>query len=252
MKIDQDLLRAMNEGSQAGVDGADYPRQPLLLHVRDVGRMGASATWLTMTGKLGEMVRIVGFSSRGLVGKSANGYPQFRWRVSCVPCTQGHDIWRAAAQQRRATLTGAVRVPARFARLRMSADARNKKGSTDDLSPLQPRRAPSAAPRDLQVKYAGPCACCGVTIPAGALATYYPPGSIAGRASAAIAHLGGLDGNSATHARRTCAPEPSTPILRRRCRPALRRRLRRHLRRLKPERRRSGAPPGRARLGDRR
>jgi hypothetical protein len=52
--------------------------------------------------------------------------------------------------------------------------------------------------RTITVKYAGPCACCGATIQAGSMADYYPVGTIAGRATAAIAHIGGLDGNSST------------------------------------------------------
>ncbi len=59
----------------------------------------------------------------------------------------------------------------------------------------KPRARPT--PRTLVVKYAGACACCGATIAVGETATYYPAGSIAGRTQAAIAHLGGLDGNSA-------------------------------------------------------
>lgn len=50
-------------------------------------------------------------------------------------------------------------------------------------------------PRDIRVKYAGKCACCGVMIAPGEFATYYPAGSF--RAEPAIAHCGGLDGNSA-------------------------------------------------------
>jgi hypothetical protein len=51
--------------------------------------------------------------------------------------------------------------------------------------------------RTLVVKYAGKCACCGATINVGELADYYPVGTIASRATPAIAHVGGLDGNSA-------------------------------------------------------
>lgn len=46
------------------------------------------------------------------------------------------------------------------------------------------------SPRTITVKFAGKCACCGATIPAGAIASYYP-------ARREIAHLGGLEGNSA-------------------------------------------------------
>lgn len=51
-------------------------------------------------------------------------------------------------------------------------------------------------PRNIQVKYAGQCACCGAQITVGAIATYYPIGTIAGVHVAKIAHVGGLDGTS--------------------------------------------------------
>jgi len=51
--------------------------------------------------------------------------------------------------------------------------------------------------RTITVKYAGECACCGATIKAGEIADYYPVGTIASRHSGAIAHVGGLEGNSA-------------------------------------------------------
>ena len=51
--------------------------------------------------------------------------------------------------------------------------------------------------RTIAVKYAGPCACCGATIKAGEMADYFPVGTIASRTTPAIAHVGGLDGNSA-------------------------------------------------------
>jgi len=50
--------------------------------------------------------------------------------------------------------------------------------------------------RNISVKFAAPCACCGVTIKAGDLATYYPVGTIAGVTEGRIAHMGGLEGNS--------------------------------------------------------
>jgi hypothetical protein len=58
-------------------------------------------------------------------------------------------------------------------------------------------RAARPQPRSLSVKYAAPCACCGAMIGVGELATYYPPGTIAGRTTGPIAHIGGLDGTSA-------------------------------------------------------
>lgn len=59
-------------------------------------------------------------------------------------------------------------------------------------------RSARPTPRVITVKYAGKCACCGGTIKAGAMATYYPAGTIAGVTEARIAHVGGLDGTSAT------------------------------------------------------
>jgi hypothetical protein len=57
-------------------------------------------------------------------------------------------------------------------------------------------RKPSV--RTIVVKYAGQCACCGAEIKAGQMADYYPIGTIAGRSTAAIAHMGGLEGKSGT------------------------------------------------------
>ena len=53
------------------------------------------------------------------------------------------------------------------------------------------------ATRNIQVKFSGQCVCCGGTIQAGEMATYYPIGSIAGVTVAKIAHIGGPEGNSA-------------------------------------------------------
>ena len=54
-------------------------------------------------------------------------------------------------------------------------------------------------PRTIIVKYAGPCACCGATIQPGMMAEYYPVGALGShRTTAAIAHVGGLDGTSGT------------------------------------------------------
>lgn len=52
-------------------------------------------------------------------------------------------------------------------------------------------------PRNLTVKYSAPCACCGAIIKAGSIATYYPAGTIASITEGKIAHMGGLEGNSA-------------------------------------------------------
>ena len=57
-------------------------------------------------------------------------------------------------------------------------------------------RASKPTPRNIALRYAGPCACCGATIKAGSIAIYYPAGTIAGVAESKIAHLGGMDGNS--------------------------------------------------------
>jgi len=63
-------------------------------------------------------------------------------------------------------------------------------------------RTSKHVPRDITVKYSAPCAACGGTIKAGAIATYYPAGTPAATAlgGPCIAHIGGLDGNS-----RACA-----------------------------------------------
>lgn len=48
----------------------------------------------------------------------------------------------------------------------------------------------NTSPRTITVKYDGRCHCCGAVIKRGELATYYPD-------LRAIAHAGGLEGNSA-------------------------------------------------------
>jgi hypothetical protein len=60
------------------------------------------------------------------------------------------------------------------------------------------RRYSKPQVRTITVKYAGKCACCGAEIKAGAIADYYPVGTIASMDKPQIAHVGGLDGNSAT------------------------------------------------------
>ena len=52
-------------------------------------------------------------------------------------------------------------------------------------------------PRTIIVRFAGNCACCGSPIKVGETATYYPAGTIANFPKGAIAHVGGLEGNSA-------------------------------------------------------
>ncbi len=54
--------------------------------------------------------------------------------------------------------------------------------------------AAKATPRDMTVRFAGKCACCGAEIKAGEWATYYPAGTAGDKAC--IAHCGGLDGTS--------------------------------------------------------
>lgn len=50
--------------------------------------------------------------------------------------------------------------------------------------------------RSIVVKYAGECACCGAMINPGEMADYFPVGTLANHTTPAIAHSGGLDGNS--------------------------------------------------------
>ena len=58
-------------------------------------------------------------------------------------------------------------------------------------------RASKPQVRTILAKYAGSCACCGAAIKAGERVHFYPVGTIAGRTTSAIAHVGGLDGDSA-------------------------------------------------------
>lgn len=72
--------------------------------------------------------------------------------------------------------------------------------------------------RVIVVKYAGQCACCGAPIKAGETAAYYPAGTIAGVTEGRIAHVGGLDGNSArctAEIRKVNFPEYAAEIARR-------------------------------------
>lgn len=50
--------------------------------------------------------------------------------------------------------------------------------------------------RNITVKYDGECICCGATIKAGSIATFYPVGTIAGVTESKIGHIGGIDGTS--------------------------------------------------------
>jgi hypothetical protein len=79
------------------------------------------------------------------------------------------------------------------------------------------RRARPEA-RTITVKYAGTCACCGAPIAAGQMATYYPPGLLGAGKAGAIAHVGGLDGNSArctAEVRKRLFPEYAAEVERR-------------------------------------
>lgn len=58
-------------------------------------------------------------------------------------------------------------------------------------------RAARPQVRVITAKFPGPCACCGAPIAAGEMVEYFPVGTIAGRDTAAIAHVGGLDGTGA-------------------------------------------------------
>ena len=57
-------------------------------------------------------------------------------------------------------------------------------------------RTARPAPRVITAKFASSGACCGAAIKAGDMVEYFPVGTIAGRDTAAVAHIGGLDGNS--------------------------------------------------------
>ena len=64
--------------------------------------------------------------------------------------------------------------------------------------------ASSNQKRTIIVKYAGKCACCGAIISPGEMADYHP-------ATKELAHIGGLDGNSArctANIRATMYPDP--------------------------------------------
>ena len=52
--------------------------------------------------------------------------------------------------------------------------------------------------RNITVRYAGDCVCCGAPIAAGSIATFYPAGTIAGIHEGKISHIGGLEGTGTT------------------------------------------------------
>ena len=51
-------------------------------------------------------------------------------------------------------------------------------------------------PRNMVLKFAGKCACCGAEIKMGEWATYWPRHSLGIGKAAAVSHVGGLDGTS--------------------------------------------------------
>jgi hypothetical protein len=59
------------------------------------------------------------------------------------------------------------------------------------------RRAGKQPPRTIVARFAAKCHCCGAPIKAGDVVTYYPVGALGARSAACVAHVGGLDGNSA-------------------------------------------------------
>jgi hypothetical protein len=58
-------------------------------------------------------------------------------------------------------------------------------------------RTARPTPRVITAKFASSCTCCGAAIKTGDMVEYFPVGTIAGRGTAAVAHIGGLDGTSA-------------------------------------------------------
>jgi hypothetical protein len=62
---------------------------------------------------------------------------------------------------------------------------------TTEETNMRYRNRANTESRNMYAKYAGKCTCCGADIKAGEYVTYYP-------SRRAIAHVGGLDGNSAT------------------------------------------------------
>lgn len=95
MKIDPTMMEAFRAGEAAGAAGAGHRDNPhyytsCMSDAWEIGRR------LTVTARMGEIAQIVGLSSRGLTCKGVDG-SQFKWRVSYIPSTQGHEIWRARA-----------------------------------------------------------------------------------------------------------------------------------------------------------
>ena len=95
MKIDQQMLEAFEAGKAHGAAGGHSRDNPhyYTSSTSDAWEMGRR---LVVTSRIGEIAQILGLSTRGLTAKDAEGR-QFRWRVSYIPSTQGHEIWRARA-----------------------------------------------------------------------------------------------------------------------------------------------------------
>lgn len=95
MKIDKDMLGAFEAGKAHGAAGGHSRDNPYLYTsaMSDAWEMGRR---LVVNSRLQDIGTIVGLSTRGLTYRDREGR-QFRWRVSYVPSTQGHEIWRAVA-----------------------------------------------------------------------------------------------------------------------------------------------------------
>ena len=95
MKIDANMMRGFREGEAAGGAGAHYRDNPYFYTsaMSDAWEMGRR---LVVTRARLDIAQIVGLSTRGLTCVGADGR-RFKWRVSYIPSTQGHDIYRAAA-----------------------------------------------------------------------------------------------------------------------------------------------------------
>lgn len=98
MTLNKDLLAAFEAGAKAGSEGANRHDNPHL-YTSDMSDAWAMGYQLEVSRRMIDVraCKIVGFSRRGMTIVEPNGGRRFRWRVSYVPCTQGHEIWRAAA-----------------------------------------------------------------------------------------------------------------------------------------------------------
>lgn len=96
MRIDKDLLGAYEAGRAGAAAGANYRDNPhyYTSSMSDAWETGRA---LAATGRIAEVGEVLGFSTRGLVYRHAQTGARYRWRVSYVYATQGHDVWRASA-----------------------------------------------------------------------------------------------------------------------------------------------------------